>query len=68
MRIKVFRIVQDITGPYLNVPGVGDTEPGQLPGHAELHPGGAGVRSPVDWGLHTSDSLQLRALPLGLQL
>ena len=53
---------------YLNVPGVGENKPDQLPGHTELHPGGAGLLSPGDWGLKTGGSLQLRALSLGLQL
>ena len=33
---------------YLDVPGVGENKPDQPPGHTELHPGGAGLLSPVD--------------------
>ena len=53
---------------YLNVPGVGETEPDQLPGHAELHPGGAGLLCPLDRGLHTGHCLHLGALSLGLKV
>ena len=48
----------------LSVLNVGETEPDQLPGDAELDPGDAGLLRPVDRGLQAGHGLNPGALVL----